>query len=79
MQFMASRKRRCQSAYLFTVKQCDEESLKAYLSRFNWECMTTDNQDEKITLAALLGRIWLETHLWIELMVLSMPKIPSRL
>ncbi|XP_040999521.1 uncharacterized protein LOC121245565 [Juglans microcarpa x Juglans regia] len=57
-QIMASQKRRRPTTYLFTVKQRDGESLKLYLSRFNRERMTTDNQDEKITLIALLGGIW---------------------
>ncbi|XP_041010255.1 uncharacterized protein LOC121254329 [Juglans microcarpa x Juglans regia] len=55
MQFMASRKMRHPAAYLLIVKQWDDEILKSYLSRFNREHMTTDDQDEKITLAALLG------------------------
>ncbi|KAG6692471.1 hypothetical protein I3842_10G115500 [Carya illinoinensis] len=52
--------RRCHSlaAYLLTIKQKEGESLKAYLSKFNKERLTTDDQDEKITLAALLGGIW---------------------
>ncbi|XP_041026942.1 uncharacterized protein LOC121267140 [Juglans microcarpa x Juglans regia] len=58
VQFLASRKRRHQATYLLTVKQQDDEGLKSYLSRFNRECMTIDNQDEKITLVALLGGIW---------------------
>ncbi|KAF5449771.1 hypothetical protein F2P56_030183 [Juglans regia] len=57
-QFMASRTRRRPAAYLLTVKQRDDKSLKSYLSRFNKERMTMDDQDEKITLAALLGGIW---------------------
>ncbi|XP_041027035.1 uncharacterized protein LOC121267253 [Juglans microcarpa x Juglans regia] len=56
--FMASRTRRRPAAYLLTVKQRDDENLKSYLCRFNKERMTTDDQDEKITLAALLGGVW---------------------
>lgn len=55
---MASRKRRHLAAYLLRVKQQDGESLKSYLSQFNHKNMTTDDQDEKITLATLLGGIW---------------------
>ncbi|XP_040988989.1 uncharacterized protein LOC121236611 [Juglans microcarpa x Juglans regia] len=55
---MASRRRMRLTAYLLTVKQREDESLKAYLTRFNKEKMTADNQDEKIMLAALLGGIW---------------------
>lgn len=44
--------------YLQTIKQRDAENLKAYLSRFNLKCMTTDDQEEKVTLAALLWGIW---------------------
>ncbi|KAF5465376.1 hypothetical protein F2P56_015390 [Juglans regia] len=58
MQFMASRTRRRPAAYLLIVKQRDDESLKSYLSHFNKERMVIDDQDEKITLAALLGGIW---------------------
>ncbi|XP_042958112.1 uncharacterized protein LOC122293660 [Carya illinoinensis] len=58
IKFMPSRRRRCPSAYLLTVKQREEENLKTYLTRFNIERLTTKDQDEKITLAALLGGIW---------------------
>ncbi|XP_018840683.1 uncharacterized protein LOC109006003 [Juglans regia] len=57
-QFMASRRRRGPKASLFTIKQGEDESLKAYLSRFNKERMTMDDQNEKITMAALLGGVW---------------------
>ncbi|XP_042973107.1 uncharacterized protein LOC122304911 [Carya illinoinensis] len=57
-QFMSSRKRRRPATYLLTVKQRDGKSLKSYLSLFNKECMTIDDQDEKITLAVLLGGMW---------------------
>ncbi|XP_040987735.1 uncharacterized protein LOC121235454 [Juglans microcarpa x Juglans regia] len=58
MQFMTNRRRRCPSMYLLTVKQREDEILKAYLARFNKERMTTDDQDKQITLATLLGDIW---------------------
>ncbi|XP_042988685.1 uncharacterized protein LOC122316215 [Carya illinoinensis] len=61
-QFMASKKRKQPVAYLLTVKQRDNKSLKAYLSRFNKEQMTTDDQNEKIILATLLGGIWAKSH-----------------
>lgn len=48
IQFMASRKRRCSTAYLLTIKQTENEVLKAYLDRFNKERMMTNYQDEKI-------------------------------
>ncbi|XP_040988981.1 uncharacterized protein LOC121236604 [Juglans microcarpa x Juglans regia] len=57
-QFMPNRRRRCPVAHLLTVKQREDKSLKTYLTHFNKERLTTDNQDEKITLAALLGEIW---------------------
>ncbi|KAF5477469.1 hypothetical protein F2P56_004106 [Juglans regia] len=53
-QFMVSRRRRRPAAYLLTVEQREDENLKAHLSQFNQESMITDDQDEKITLAALL-------------------------
>ncbi|XP_041017962.1 uncharacterized protein LOC121260185 [Juglans microcarpa x Juglans regia] len=56
-QFMSSRRRWHQEAYLPTIKKGEEESLKSYLTRFNNDCMTTDDQDEKITLT-LLGEVW---------------------
>ncbi|XP_041017961.1 uncharacterized protein LOC121260184 [Juglans microcarpa x Juglans regia] len=57
-QFMSSRRRWCSAAYLLTIKQTENKSLKSYLTRFNKECMTTNDQDENITLAALLGDVW---------------------
>lgn len=54
-QFMASRKRRQPAACLLTMKQRDDESLESCLSRFSRERMTTDDQDEKLTLVTLLG------------------------
>lgn len=60
-QFMASRRRRRPKAYLLTIKQRENESLKAYLSRFNNKRMMTDDQEKKITLAALLGGVWPQT------------------
>lgn len=51
-------KKRHLVAYLLTVKQRDSESQKSYLALFNRERMTTDDQDEKITLTTLLARIW---------------------
>ncbi|XP_040999817.1 uncharacterized protein LOC121245946 [Juglans microcarpa x Juglans regia] len=57
-QFMSNRRRRYSAAYLLTIKQTEDESLKSYLTRFNNERMTADDQDEKITLAALLGGVW---------------------
>ncbi|XP_041002416.1 uncharacterized protein LOC121248119 [Juglans microcarpa x Juglans regia] len=53
-QFMSSQWRQHPAAYLLTIKQTEDESLKSYLARFNKERMTIDNQDEKITLTALL-------------------------
>ncbi|XP_041001653.1 uncharacterized protein LOC121247356 [Juglans microcarpa x Juglans regia] len=64
---MSSRRRRCPVAYLLTIKQGEEESLKTYLARFNRERMTTDDQDKKITLAALLGRVWWRSQFMAEL------------
>lgn len=57
MQFMASKWRRWPIAYLLTMKQQEDESLEAYLTQFNKECLTMEKQDEKITLVALLGRV----------------------
>ncbi|XP_042942838.1 uncharacterized protein LOC122277020 [Carya illinoinensis] len=57
-QFMPSRRHPRPVAYLLTVKQKEDENLKAYLTRFNKERLTMDDQDEKITLAALLGGVW---------------------
>ncbi|XP_041001635.1 uncharacterized protein LOC121247335 [Juglans microcarpa x Juglans regia] len=66
-QFMASRRRSHPAAYLLTIKQGEDESLKAYLSRFNKELMTTDDQDKKITLAALLVGVWPRSQFMTEL------------
>ncbi|XP_042972828.1 uncharacterized protein LOC122304635 [Carya illinoinensis] len=57
-QFMASRWRHRPAGYLLTINQKEGKSLKAYLTRFNKERLKTDDQDEKISLIALLGGIW---------------------
>lgn len=54
-------------AYLITIKQTEEEIFKTYLARFNKECMTTDDQDEKITLGELLGAVWHQSQFMAEL------------
>ncbi|KAF5445206.1 hypothetical protein F2P56_034273 [Juglans regia] len=66
-QFMANKWRRRSAAYLLTVKQKDDESLKAYLVRFNKERMTANDQDEKFMMAALLGGIWPRSPFMTEL------------
>ncbi|XP_042964733.1 uncharacterized protein LOC122298957 [Carya illinoinensis] len=66
-QFMPSRRRRHPVAYLLIVKQKEDENLKAYLARFNKKRLTTDGQDEKITLAALLGGVWPRSPFMVEL------------
>lgn len=43
---------------MLTSKQKEDEYLKMYLAHFSKEWLPTDNQDEKITLAALLGGVW---------------------
>lgn len=50
IQLMASKRRRWLTEYLLTIKHGKDESLETYLSKFNKECITTNNQDEKITL-----------------------------
>lgn len=35
--------------------------MKAYLDKFNNERLAVDNPDEEITMAALLGEIWLRS------------------
>lgn len=53
---MMSRTRRRPATYLLTVKQSEDESLKAYLAHFNKEDMMVEDQDEeKIMLIALLA------------------------
>lgn len=59
MQFMASRRRRQPTAYLLTLKQREEESLKTYLTWFNKEHLMADDKTKKnIMLVAFLGGIW---------------------
>lgn len=41
--------------------QRKDESLKAYLTRFNKKCMITEDKDEKTTLVVLLGGVWLQS------------------
>lgn len=57
---MASRRKPI--TYLPTTKQMEDESLKVYLTHFNKECMISNDQDEKITLVALLGEICSRIH-----------------
>ncbi|XP_040990914.1 uncharacterized protein LOC121238137 [Juglans microcarpa x Juglans regia] len=64
---MSSQRRWHPTTYLLTIKQGDEESLKAYLSWFNKECMTIDDLDEKISLATLLGGVWPQSQFMVEL------------
>ncbi|XP_042950273.1 uncharacterized protein LOC122282384 [Carya illinoinensis] len=64
---MPSRRQRRPAAYLSTVKQKEDENLKTYLARFNRECLTTNDQDEKITLATLLEGIWPRSPFMAEL------------
>ncbi|KAG7956370.1 hypothetical protein I3843_11G120800 [Carya illinoinensis] len=64
---MPSRRQRCPSAYLLIVKQIEEENLKTYLTCFNIERLTTEDQDDPITLAALLGGIWPRSPFMAEL------------
>ncbi|KAF5481765.1 hypothetical protein F2P56_002393 [Juglans regia] len=66
-QFMSSRRRWRLMTYLLTIKQAEDESLKSYLSRFNKECIAIVDQDEKITLAALLGGVWPRSQFMAEL------------
>ncbi|XP_040992998.1 uncharacterized protein LOC121239726 [Juglans microcarpa x Juglans regia] len=66
-QFKASRRRHKLATYLLTIKQKEGENLKAYLTLFNKEMLTMNDQDEKITLATLLGGIWPRSPLMAEL------------
>ncbi|XP_040995117.1 uncharacterized protein LOC121241428 [Juglans microcarpa x Juglans regia] len=67
IELMASRRRKRFAAYLITIKQGKDKSLKTYISRFNKECMTTDDQDENITLTTLLGRVCPQSQFMSEL------------
>lgn len=58
MQFMESRRMRHPVVYLLTIKKREDKSLKTYLSRFNKERMTMNDQEKKITLTMLLGGVW---------------------
>lgn len=64
---MANRKCLQQATYLLSIKQQKEERLKNYLTHFNREWLTVEDQDEKITVAALLGGIWTESLFIVEL------------
>lgn len=67
MQFVASRRRRHPAVYFYTIKQSEDESQKVCFSRLNKEYMTTNDQDEKITLVALLGKVWPQSQFMVEL------------
>ncbi|XP_040992653.1 uncharacterized protein LOC121239472 [Juglans microcarpa x Juglans regia] len=58
IQFKANRRRRRPPAYLLTVKQRGDESLKAYLTKCNKERVMAYDWGEKISPAALLGGVW---------------------
>ncbi|XP_042958151.1 uncharacterized protein LOC122293724 [Carya illinoinensis] len=66
-QFMVSRQCCGSTAYLLTIKQREGESFKAYLIQFKKERLSTEDQDEKITLDALLGGIWPQSSFITEL------------
>lgn len=66
LQFLASSQRRRPTTYLLIVKQQENESLKSYLFKFNKECMTADDLDQKKK--SRLQPSWeafgLEVHSW---------------
>lgn len=64
---MASKRRGRPTTYLLAIKQRKDESLKAYLAQFNKECMTTDHQDKKIKLAAVMRGLWPKNRFMAEL------------
>lgn len=43
MHFMASKRRRRLAAFLITIKQREDKSLKTYLARYNKERMTVED------------------------------------
>lgn len=55
------------SRILVGLQEREDESMKVYLTHFNKERMTVDDQYEKIMLATLLGDIWLSSHFMAEL------------
>lgn len=57
IQFMGSRIRMWPITYLFCIKQQEDESMKDYPIWINKKWLTMEDQNEKITLATLLGRI----------------------
>jgi hypothetical protein len=56
-QFIAGRKRKKPSTYLFTLKQRQTESLGDFIIRFNHEKLTVDDPKEDLVFDALLNGI----------------------
>ncbi|XP_059436624.1 uncharacterized protein LOC132169640 [Corylus avellana] len=56
-QFLATRRRKKKPAYLLSLMQGKDESLKEYLSRFNREKLTVESTDKQTILSALMHGI----------------------
>ncbi|XP_059446340.1 uncharacterized protein LOC132177880 [Corylus avellana] len=66
-QFLAVRRRKKNPAYLLSLVQGENESLKDYMLRFNREKLTIESTDEQTILSALMHGIKTEGHLMAEL------------
>ena len=66
-QFLAVRRRKNNPAYLLSLVQGKEESLKDYLHRFNQEKLTVENLDDQTILSALMNGFKAEGPLMAEL------------
>ncbi|XP_059460361.1 uncharacterized protein LOC132189628 [Corylus avellana] len=65
--FLATRRRKKNPAYLLSLMQGKDESLKEYLSRFNREKLTVESTDEQTILSALMRGIQTQEPLMAEL------------
>nr|XP_023893472.1 uncharacterized protein LOC112005457 [Quercus suber] len=55
--FIKGQRHKCSSSSLQTIEQGDNESLQSFITRFNREALTVDEEDEKLLLAAFHNEV----------------------
>ena len=50
--FIGGQRHKRSSSSLLTIEQGENESLRSFITRFNWEVLTVDEVDDKLLLAA---------------------------
>lgn len=71
-QFLATRKRKKNPAYMLSLVQGKDESLKGYMLKFNREKLTVESPNEQIVLLALMNGVRAEGPLMAEIAKKSM-------